>query len=113
MTNTKVEEFETYKLKFQISYEGYIIARSLFISGTKVRNIWDNLKDNDSKILAKSKECKNIVSAYSKYMKTADKAWASDANTDKLNTIISNQEKILSAINGSNAKDLDNKVKAL
>ena len=69
------------------------------------------ITDNNAKILAKSKECKNIVSVYSNYMKTADKEWTKEATNAKLQTIISNQDKILMALNSANAKEKDNAVK--
>ena len=106
--NIKNNEYETYKGTFKITYEGKIIANTIFSSIKKVLNDWDKLKDNDRKILTKSKECKNIVSAYSKYKKTAE-----TTTNAKLKAIIANQEKILKAINSSNAVELDNKVKQL
>ncbi len=105
---SKIGEYETYKLKFGISNSGHIIVGSFFYSATKVINDWDKLKDNDCKILAKSKECKNIVSSYSKYKKTAE-----TTTNAKLKALIANQEKILKAINSSNAVELDDKVKKL
>ena len=105
---SKIGEYETYRLKFGISDYGYILVGSFFYSATKVINDWDKLKNNDSKILAKSKEYKNIVSAYSKYKKTAE-----TTTNAKLKAFIANQEKILKAINSSNAVELDNKVKKL
>ncbi len=106
---TKIGDYETYEVNFTLNRQGQIIVQDLnFKNAKKIRNEWDELKDNESKILAKSKECKNIVSVYSKYMKTAE-----TTTTEKLKAIIANQTKILKAINSSNAIELDNKVKKL
>ena len=105
---TKNEEYETYLATFILDSEGKIFVQNLnFKDAKKIRNEWDVFNDNNSNILVKSKECKNIVSSYSKYMKTAE------TTTANLKTIIANQEKILKAINSSNAVELDNKVKKL
>ena len=108
-TNAKTNQYATYETSFITNSKGDMVLKDINFKDKKViKNIWDEMDDNNNIIMEKSKECKNIVSAYSKYMKTADKT-----TEEKLGKIVENQEKILNTINGSNAKDLDNKVKAL
>lgn len=102
-------QYETYEISFEVTDNGKIIVKTLdFGNAKKITNEWDKIVDNENKILAKSKECKNIVSSYSKYKKTAE-----TSTIENLKAIIANQEKILKAINSSNAVELDNKVKKL
>jgi hypothetical protein len=72
------------------------------------------IADNDAIITEKNKTLKNIAKVYSTYMKSADLAWVPDHNCcDKLRNVIDIQEQFLTAVNASNASELDLKIKRL
>ena len=76
-----------------------------FVSGRK------QISEFDNEIMSLGKKTKNIVKIYSEYLNNQDLSWKPNEDIEKINPVITSQQKLINGLKLENIADIDKTVK--